>query len=76
LLLSSKKIKEEVDLKSIAIVHNFLEIFPNNIPGLPPNGEIKFSIDLMLVTGPISIAPYNLSPFQLVEPKKQLKKVN
>jgi len=47
LLLSSMEIKEEVELKSIAVVQNFPEVFPNDIPGLPPNREIEFSINLM-----------------------------
>ena len=47
LILSSMEIKEEVELKSIAVVQNFPEVFPNDIPGLPPNREIEFSINLM-----------------------------
>jgi len=46
-LLSSMEIKEEVELKSITIVQNFPKVFPNDIPGLPPNREIEFSINLM-----------------------------
>jgi len=46
LLLSSMKIKKEVELKNIT-VQNFPEVFPNDIPSLPPNKEIEFSIDLM-----------------------------
>ena len=56
-LLSSMKIKEEVDLKNIAVVQNFPEVFPNEFPSLPPNKEIEFSIDLMLGVRPISMAP-------------------
>jgi len=51
------KIKEEVDLKNIAVVQNFPEVFPNEFPSLPPNKEIEFSIDLMLGVRPISMAP-------------------
>ena len=46
-LLSSMEIKEEVELKSITIVQNFPKVFPNDIPGLPPNREIEFLINLM-----------------------------
>jgi len=69
------EIKEEVKLKNIAVVQNFLEVFPNDIPGLPPNREIEFSIDLMPGVGPISIAPYRMSPSELVELKKQLEEL-
>jgi len=55
LLLSSMEIKEEVELKNIAVVQNFPEVFPNDIPSLPPNREIEFFIDLMPGVGPISM---------------------
>jgi len=67
LLLSSMEIKEKVDLKNIAVVQNFPEVFPNDILGLPPNREIEFSIDLMPGVGPISMAPYRMSPSELAE---------
>ena len=70
LLLYSMEIKEEVELKNIAIVQNFPEIVPNDIPGLPPNKEIEFSINLMPGTGLISIEPYRMSPSELAELKK------
>jgi len=72
LFLSSMEINEEVDLKNITVVRNFLEVFPTNIPGLPPNREIEFSIDLMLGTRQISIAPYRMSPIELAGLKKKL----
>ncbi|XP_020208439.1 uncharacterized protein LOC109793388 [Cajanus cajan] len=73
LILSSMEAKEEVDLKNIVVVQNFPEVFPNDIPGLPPDREIEFLIDLMPGTGPISMAPYRMSPFELSELKKQLE---
>ena len=75
LLLSSMEIKEEVELKSIAVVQNFPEVLPNDIPSLPPNREIEFSINLMLGTEPIFIAPYRMSPSELAELKKQLEEL-
>jgi len=52
-------------LKRIAVVQNFPEAFSSDILSLPPNREMEFSTDLMLGTGPISIAPYRMSPFKL-----------
>nr|KYP76400.1 hypothetical protein KK1_020642 [Cajanus cajan] len=40
---------------------------------LPPTREVEFSIDLVLGTRPISIAPYMMSPIKLVELKKQIE---
>jgi len=75
LLLSSMEIKEKVKLKNIAIVRNFPEVFSNDIPGLPPNREIELSIDLMPGVELISMAPYRMSPSELVELKKQLEEL-
>ena len=43
--------------------------------GLPPKREVEFSIDLVPGIGPISIAPYRMSPVELGELKKQLEKL-
>jgi len=75
LLLSYVESKEEVNLKNIAIVQNFPEIFPDDIPGLPPNREIEFFIDLMSGTGPISIVLYRMSPSELAKLKKQFEEL-
>nr|KYP35801.1 Retrovirus-related Pol polyprotein from transposon 17.6 [Cajanus cajan] len=42
---------------------------------LPPTREVEFSIDLVPGTGPISIAPYKMSPVELVELKKQIEEL-
>jgi len=69
------EIKKEVELKNIAVVQNFPEVFPNDIPSLPPNREIDFSIDMMHGVGPISMAPYRMSPSELAKLKKQLEEL-
>jgi len=46
--------KEEISLNDIPIVREYLEVFPYNIPGLPPDRKIEFAIDILLETGPIS----------------------
>lgn len=40
------------------MVMEFLDIFPEELPGLLPNKDIEFSIDVVLRTQPISIPPY------------------
>ncbi|XP_027927548.1 uncharacterized protein LOC114184438 [Vigna unguiculata] len=42
---------------------------------LPPSREVEFSIDLVLGTGPVSMAPYRMAPAKLVELKKQIEKL-
>jgi len=57
------------------VVREFSDVFPEDVPGLPPPREIEFSIDLVPGAGPISITPYKMAPAELVELKKQIEKL-
>ena len=50
-------------------------MFPNDIVNLPPEREVEFSIDLIPGTGPLSFAPYRMSPLELTELKKQIEEL-
>jgi len=56
----------------ISVVQDFGDVFPEEVPGLPPSREVEFSIDLVPGTGPVSMAPYRMAPAELVELKKQI----
>ncbi|KAH0719580.1 hypothetical protein KY285_015611 [Solanum tuberosum] len=60
-------------LESVPVVNEFPEVFPNDLPGVPPEREIDFGIDLLPDTQPISIPPYIMAPTELKELKEQLK---
>src|SRR5688572_25241435 len=60
-------------LESVSIVNEFPDVFPEDLPGIPPKREIDFGIDLLPVTNPISIPPYRMAPAELKELKEQLK---
>nr|XP_016440855.1 PREDICTED: uncharacterized protein LOC107766570 [Nicotiana tabacum] len=60
-------------LQSVPIVNEFPEVFPEDLPGVPPHMEIDFGIDLLPCTKPISIPPYRMAPAELKELKVQLK---
>ncbi|XP_047175073.1 uncharacterized protein LOC124842603 [Vigna umbellata] len=49
------------------VVREFLNVFPDEVPGLPPQREVEFSIDLVSGVGPVSIAPYRMAPVELAE---------
>ncbi|KAH0678989.1 hypothetical protein KY284_020074 [Solanum tuberosum] len=49
------------------------EVFPDDLPGVPPEREIDFGIDILPDTHPISIPPYKMAPVELKELKEQLK---
>ncbi|XP_073130888.1 uncharacterized protein [Henckelia pumila] len=63
---------EGPDIQEIPVVREFPDVFPKEIPGLPPVREIKFGIELMSETVPISRAPYRLAPSEMQELQKQL----
>jgi hypothetical protein len=56
----------------IKIVREFLDVFPEELPGMPPDREVEFVIDLLPETAPISKRPYRMSVEELKELKKQL----
>ncbi|GKV42223.1 hypothetical protein SLEP1_g49655 [Rubroshorea leprosula] len=56
-------------LEDIPVVCEFPDVFPKDLPGLPPNREIEFAIDLVPDTRPISKAPYRMAPAELKELK-------
>jgi hypothetical protein len=47
-------------------------VFSQELPGMPPDREIEFTIDLILGTTPIAQAPYKMGSKELVELKEQL----
>ncbi|WMV55015.1 hypothetical protein MTR67_048400, partial [Solanum verrucosum] len=60
-------------IESVPIVNEFLDVFPNDLPGVPLEREIDFGIDLIPDTQPISIPPYRMAPAELKELKEQLR---
>ena len=64
---------ESPTLESVPVVSEFPEVFPEDLPGVPPEREIDFGIDLLPDTQPISIPPYRMAPAELKELKEQLK---
>jgi hypothetical protein len=47
-------------------------VFPEEVPGMPPDRDIEFIIELIPGTSPISQRPYHMNPQELIELKKQL----
>ena len=54
-----------LNIEKILVVRDYPDVFPDELPGMPPKCEVEFRIDLIPGTRPVSIAPYRLSrPFQ------------
>ncbi|GKF48418.1 hypothetical protein Tco_0141669 [Tanacetum coccineum] len=57
-----EKKSDEKRLEDIPVVREFLEVFPENLPGLPPVLQVEFQIDLILGAAPVARTPYRLAP--------------
>jgi hypothetical protein len=59
-------------LKEILVVQEYPNVFPEELSGMPPDHDIKFLIELVPRTPPISKRPCRMRVNELVELKKQL----
>jgi len=57
------------------IVKEFLDVFPEDIPGLLPDREIEFAIDVLPGTVPIFKASYRMAPIELAKVKKKIQEL-
>ncbi|KAL0536697.1 hypothetical protein IC582_025657 [Cucumis melo] len=65
----------DVSLSSEPVVRDYPDVFPEELPGLPPHREVEFAIELEPGTVPISRAPYRMAPTELKELKVQLQEL-
>jgi hypothetical protein len=61
------------EIHDIPVVCEFSDVFPEDLPGLPPERDVEFVIELKLGTTPISRRSYRMPPNELVELKTQLQ---
>jgi hypothetical protein len=64
--------KESNPIEAIRIVSEFPDVFPQELPGMPPERKVEFAIELILGTVPISKRAYRVYGPELVELKKQI----
>ncbi|GKE95821.1 putative reverse transcriptase domain-containing protein, partial [Tanacetum coccineum] len=67
---------ENKQLEDVPIVRNFLELFPEDLPGLPPTRQVEFQIDLIPGVAPVARAPYRLAQSEMKELSDQLKELS
>jgi hypothetical protein len=63
----------ELKLEDIHVVREFSDVFPDDLPGMPPERAIEFKTELQPGTAPIAKAPYKMSPVEMKELKIQLQ---
>jgi hypothetical protein len=61
-----------IALEDIRVVQDYPNVFPKELPGMPPDHDIEFLIELLPGTPPISKRSYRMPVNELVEHKKQI----
>ena len=61
---------EAKSVEEVPIVCEYPNVFPKELPGMPPDQDVEFVIDLLPGTGPIAKRPYRMSVDELEELKK------
>ena len=66
---------DEKKIEDIPVVRDFSDVFPDDLPGLPPHRQVEFGIDLTPGAAPIARAPYRLAPPEMQELSSQLQEL-
>ena len=66
---------EQIKLVDVSVACEFLDVFLEDLDGLPPHREVEFSIDLLPGAQPISKASYKMAPPKLQKLKEQLQEL-
>ncbi|GJW73624.1 putative reverse transcriptase domain-containing protein, partial [Tanacetum coccineum] len=77
--VTSKKAEDkskEKQLEDVSIVREFLEVFPEDLPGLPPTRQVEFQINLVPGVAPVARAPYRLAPAEMQELSTHLQELS
>ena len=65
---------QPMTIANILVVCEFLDVFPDELPGLPPDRDVEFKIELLPGMTPISRRPYRMPPNELAKLKELLEK--
>ncbi|GKB59617.1 hypothetical protein Tco_0915803 [Tanacetum coccineum] len=63
-------------IEDVPVVRDFPEVFPEDLPGLPPTRQVEFHIELIPGAAPVARAPYRLAPTEMKELAEQLKELS
>nr|GFA32669.1 putative reverse transcriptase domain-containing protein [Tanacetum cinerariifolium] len=63
-------------LKDVLVIGEFPDVFPEDLPGLPPPRQVEFKIELVLRAAHVARAPYRLAPSKMKELAKQLQELS
>ena len=67
--------EERPDLDLPRVVCEYVDVFPDELPGLPPHRDVDFGIELHPGTSPISMTPHRMAPVEWQELRVQLQEL-
>ncbi|GJU21126.1 putative nucleotidyltransferase, ribonuclease H [Tanacetum coccineum] len=67
---------KEKRLEDVLVIQDFPEVFPDELPRLPPPRQVEFRIDIIPGVAPVAHAPYRLAPSEMKELSKQLQELS
>ncbi|GJR77451.1 putative reverse transcriptase domain-containing protein [Tanacetum coccineum] len=70
-----EKKSDDKRLEDIPVVREFLKVFPEDLPGLPPVRQVEFQINLIPGAAPVAQASYILAPSEMQELSDQLQEL-
>nr|GEV17640.1 putative reverse transcriptase domain-containing protein [Tanacetum cinerariifolium] len=73
--VSRLKVIHCIKAQDVPVLRDFLEVFPEKLPGLPPPMQVEFQIDLIPRATPVARAPYRLAPSEMRELLIQLQEL-
>ena len=66
---------DKLKIENIPVLKEYIDVFPEEIPGLPPKRELDFTIELVPSAVPSSKAPYRMNILEINELNSQLKEL-
>nr|GEX47604.1 retrovirus-related Pol polyprotein from transposon TNT 1-94 [Tanacetum cinerariifolium] len=72
----TRTVSKEKRVEDVPVIRDFLEVLPEDLPGLSPPRQVEFCIDLIPGATPVARVPYRLAPSELKELSEQLKELS
>ncbi|MCQ7285371.1 reverse transcriptase domain-containing protein, partial [Salmonella enterica] len=73
MVYASETEKEPLKIENVPVVRDYEDVFPEELPGIPPEREVEFGIELIPGAKPVAKAPYRLAPSELQELMSQIQ---
>ncbi|GKB13027.1 putative reverse transcriptase domain-containing protein, partial [Tanacetum coccineum] len=76
MIKKKETVASEKRIEDVPVVRDFSEVFPKELPGLPPTRQVEFHIELIPRAAPVARAPYRLAPAEMKELAEKLKELS